>query len=299
MKDNTYGRRRNTVSTWQKSAAKISSWPGRPAPPGAVHRPVKQLNPPERSARGGAWPPPRRPGHLGPAQPGPSQEPLILRGCKPGHIGRLPGFASSAIDQHRVGAPQVWCNDDMGVSLAARRRVELGHELAVGGPGGGEVLVALFELEPQVDGLLLEAGDLLVEVMPCRTLSASRTPGSAPWRASIAARAWRRAPFTALVVRARACGPPAAISSSVRQVAGTEATRPNSSFWSVSTRKSLITSLPSAIAQARSAVTRPRSWTSGRGEASACDSPPAGPVCRPARAARPARRATRCPHHRQ
>ena len=46
------------------------------------------------------------------------------------------------------------------MSPAACRGVELGHEFAVGGPGGGEVLVAFFELEAQVDGLLLEVGDL-------------------------------------------------------------------------------------------------------------------------------------------
>ena len=101
-----------------------------------------------------------------------------------------------------------------------------------------------------------------------RPLLARRLP-SLNVLTKIAAQAWRRAPFTALVIRASARGPPAAISSSVRHVVGTEATRPNSSFWSVRTRKSLSTSLPSAIAQARSAVTRPRSWTSGRGEASA------------------------------
>jgi hypothetical protein len=41
--------------------------------------------------------------------------------------------------------------------------VELGHELAVGGAGGGEVVVAFVELLAQVDGLLLEVGDGLVE----------------------------------------------------------------------------------------------------------------------------------------
>ena len=41
--------------------------------------------------------------------------------------------------------------------------VELGHELAVGGPGSGEVLVAFFELQAQVGGLLLEMADLLGE----------------------------------------------------------------------------------------------------------------------------------------
>ena len=41
--------------------------------------------------------------------------------------------------------------------------VDAGHELAVGGAGGGEVFVAFGELQAQVDDLLLEPGDLLVE----------------------------------------------------------------------------------------------------------------------------------------
>ena len=45
----------------------------------------------------------------------------------------------------------------------AWRGVELGHELPVGGPGRGEVLVAFLELETQVDGLLFEVGDRLAE----------------------------------------------------------------------------------------------------------------------------------------
>ena len=41
-------------------------------------------------------------------------------------------------------------------SACYRRGVELGDELAVGGAGGGEVLVAFFELQTQVDDLLFE-----------------------------------------------------------------------------------------------------------------------------------------------
>ena len=41
--------------------------------------------------------------------------------------------------------------------------VELGYEVAVGGPGRGEVLVAFGELEAQVGGLLFEAGVFLLE----------------------------------------------------------------------------------------------------------------------------------------
>ena len=41
--------------------------------------------------------------------------------------------------------------------------VDSGHQFAVGGAGGGEVLVAFRQLQAQVDGLLLEVGDLLGE----------------------------------------------------------------------------------------------------------------------------------------
>jgi hypothetical protein len=52
----------------------------------------------------------------------------------------------------------------LGSLLACRGGVvELGYELAVGGAGGGEVLVAFAELEAQVGGLLFEVGDFLVQ----------------------------------------------------------------------------------------------------------------------------------------
>jgi hypothetical protein len=57
----------------------------------------------------------------------------------------------------------VWCNYRSGVSPVSCCGVELRHELAVGGPGRGEVFVAFLELAAQVDGLLLQVGDLLVE----------------------------------------------------------------------------------------------------------------------------------------
>ena len=112
-----------------------------------------------------------------------------------------------------------------------------------------------------------------MQVTCSSTLSAIRTPGSAPCRAAIPAHAARRAVFTAAAIRSSAPSPPAATSLRVRQVVGTEATGPNSSCWSPITRKSLITSAPSAIAQARSAITRPRSCTSSLLLASALDSP--------------------------
>ncbi len=47
--------------------------------------------------------------------------------------------------------------------LPAACRVELGHELAVGGARGGEVLLAVAELETQVGDLLLESVVVLLE----------------------------------------------------------------------------------------------------------------------------------------
>ena len=41
--------------------------------------------------------------------------------------------------------------------------VELGHELTVGSPGSGEIVIAFFQLQPQAGDLLLEVRDLLVE----------------------------------------------------------------------------------------------------------------------------------------
>src|SRR6266516_2758660 len=117
-----------------------------------------------------------------------------------------------------------------------------------------------------------------IQVTPSSVLPATRMPGRAPCRAAICAQARRRAAFTAAVILPSARSPPRAISSSVRHAVGTEATSPNRPSWSPITRKSLITSAPSAIAQARSASTRPRSWTSSRSEASAFDSPAVRPM---------------------
>ena len=63
------------------------------------------------------------------------------------------------------------------MSPVAWRGVELGHELAVGGPGRGEVLALFFELEAQVDGLLFEVGDLLAEGVG---VGGGAEPGLAP-----------------------------------------------------------------------------------------------------------------------
>ena len=58
---------------------------------------------------------------------------------------------------------QVWCKWAGGGSPVVVSEVDAGHQFAVGGAGGGEVLVAFAELQAQVDGLLLEVGDLLVQ----------------------------------------------------------------------------------------------------------------------------------------
>jgi hypothetical protein len=64
-----------------------------------------------------------------------------------------------------------------GVSSVPCRCVELGHELTVGGAGRGQVLVAFLELQAQVNGLLLEMGDLLAEGID---VSGRAKPGFAP-----------------------------------------------------------------------------------------------------------------------
>ena len=43
--------------------------------------------------------------------------------------------------------------------------VEPGHEFAVGGAGGGEVLLAFFELQPGVNDLLFERHDALLKLV--------------------------------------------------------------------------------------------------------------------------------------
>jgi hypothetical protein len=68
-----------------------------------------------------------------------------------------------------------------------------------------------------------------MHVTPSSVLSASRTPGSAPCRATACAHARRRAVFTACVIRLSARIPPRAISFSVRHAVGTDATSPNNS----------------------------------------------------------------------
>ena len=60
----------------------------------------------------------------------------------------------------------------------ARGGVEVGHELAVGGAGSVEFLVAFFERKTQADVLLLQAGGLLAELVEVGALpEAAGAPG--------------------------------------------------------------------------------------------------------------------------
>src|SRR5437773_1126373 len=127
-------------------------------------------------------------------------------------------------------------------------------------------------------GELVQPGDQVVAGPRAVTGDHQPPPEGGRQRGDRGAQHRRRAAFTAAVILPSARSPPRAISSSVRHTVGTEATSPNSSSWSPITRKSLITSAPSAIAQARSASTRPRSWTRYRRDASAFDSPAVRPI---------------------
>jgi hypothetical protein len=51
------------------------------------------------------------------------------------------------------------------VSFGRLGYVELGHQFAVGGAGGGEVLVAFFELQPRVNDVLFERYDALLKLV--------------------------------------------------------------------------------------------------------------------------------------
>jgi hypothetical protein len=63
------------------------------------------------------------------------------------------------------------------VSATSCGAVELGHEIAVGGSGRGEVVVSLFQTEAQVDDLLRQVGDLLIEGVD---VDGGAEPGLAP-----------------------------------------------------------------------------------------------------------------------
>ena len=67
---------------------------------------------------------------------------------------------------------------ELSVSSCSGIVVDAGHQLAVGGAGGGELAVAFAELDAQVGSLLLELGDLAVErVDVCGRAEAGLLPG--------------------------------------------------------------------------------------------------------------------------
>ena len=100
----------------------------------------------------------------------------LLQGVRVASGGLFTVLRSSA-----AGTENVTVCDRCGASVLPACRgggvVELGHELAVGGAGGVQVLVALAELEAQVGGLLLEVGDFLVQGVD---VGGCAEPGFAP-----------------------------------------------------------------------------------------------------------------------
>jgi hypothetical protein len=72
---------------------------------------------------------------------------------------------------------QVWCKWQVGFSPVGVGGVDAGHEFAVGGACGGEVVVAFGELESEVGCLRFEVGDLLVEGVD---VGRGAEPGGAP-----------------------------------------------------------------------------------------------------------------------
>ena len=78
----------------------------------------------------------------------------------------------NAIECNRCGA-----SSRVGVSSGVSGCVEMSHEFAVGGSGGGEFLVAFLELQPQVDDVLFEEGYLLFELLD---VLGCAEPGLAP-----------------------------------------------------------------------------------------------------------------------
>lgn len=77
----------------------------------------------------------------------------------------------------RYRVQQVWCKPTGGGSPVVVGDVDAGHEFAVGGACGGEVLIAFLQLEAQVDGPLFEVGDLLLEGVE---VGGCAEPGLAP-----------------------------------------------------------------------------------------------------------------------
>jgi hypothetical protein len=67
--------------------------------------------------------------------------------------------------RERYLVQQVWCKRACGCSPVGVGGVDGGHEFAVGGAGGGKVLVAFLELETLVDDVLFKGDDPLFELL--------------------------------------------------------------------------------------------------------------------------------------
>src|SRR6266705_3383338 len=88
----------------------------------------------------------------------------VLRGSAAAVEVRSSCLCSSEADRENgSGRDRCGATSWRGVSPVSGRGVELGYELAVGDPGGGEIFVLFLELQTQVDGLLFQVDDLLVE----------------------------------------------------------------------------------------------------------------------------------------
>jgi hypothetical protein len=87
----------------------------------------------------------------------------VLLGCKRRMAIKSSVFAGQDASVVGLLVQHVWCTLVLAARARAARGVDLGHELAVGCAGGGEVLIAFFELEPQVGDLLFKVRDLAVE----------------------------------------------------------------------------------------------------------------------------------------
>src|SRR6266568_8840590 len=92
-----------------------------------------------------------------------------------GHLFLIDCFRRSADHVRVIVTQHVWFLP-RGV-LSGGCRVQLCHEFPAGCAGGGEVLVALVELEAQVDDALFEGGVLLLELVD---VVGSAEPGFPP-----------------------------------------------------------------------------------------------------------------------
>ena len=92
--------------------------------------------------------------------------PSVLWGSGPElmQFSRVCAGPAAVVGTYRV--QQVLCKGFDGCVLPVRRGcVEPGHEFSVGGAGGGEVLVAFFELKVGVNDLLFERCDALLKLV--------------------------------------------------------------------------------------------------------------------------------------